>query len=259
MTAGPREIKIDADPLAGTEQELQTLSYALSHDFSASLRHMTSFSRLILADLGDGLTERQQLHADQLRLAGEQCTAMLEALFVYSRVQSRDLACSLHDPGPAVQGAWARLTAAARLEGAELSVAPLGAVYADAELLAQAVTAVLDNAIKFRRPGVALRVVVEPAHDRAFWRLRVSDNGVGVEARFHEAAFVMFRRLNSGDAYPGAGAGLAVCRRITRRHGGEARFVERADGACVELSIARALGRANRRLRTAPCPRQETS
>ena len=46
----------------------------------------------------------------------------------------------------------------------------------------------------------------------------------------------MFRQLNTEGAYAGVGAGLAICRRIARRHGGEAMFLDCDEGACVELS-----------------------
>lgn len=243
--------RLDAEASTGAEAELQILSYAVAHDLSASLRYMTTFSRLIAAEARDGVTPRQRQYADQLQTAGVQCGAMLEQLLAFSHVQSRDLARSLHDPAPGIRIAWLRLAGAAMAEGAEIAIAPLGTVGADADLLAQAVTALLDNAIKFRRPNIALRVSVEAAHDDAYWRVRVRDNGVGVEPRHREAAFAMFRRLNGGDVYPGAGAGLAICRRIARRHGGEARFVDCAEGACVEVSIPHMTRQSRRRVRTA--------
>jgi signal transduction histidine kinase len=49
----------------------------------------------------------------------------------------------------------------------------------------------------------------------------------------------MFRRLNGEDEFPGVGAGLAICRRIARRHGGDVRFIECEGGACAELSLPR--------------------
>ena len=235
---------------AGVEAELQLLSYAVAHDLSASVRYMTTFSRLIVAEAGDDANPRQRQFAEQLQTASQQCAAMLQQLLTLSHVQSRELAPTPHDPTPAIRAAWLRLIASAGADGAEMTIASLGAAPADVGLLAEAVAALLDNAIKFRRPDVPLRVAVEAAHDDAFWRLRVRDNGVGVEPRHREAAFAMFRRLNGGDAFPGVGAGLAICRRIARRHGGEARFIDSDEGACVEFAVPRKHPR--RRVRIAP-------
>ena len=251
MSARLRERRDEPEPATPAEQELQILSYAVSHDLQASIRYMTSFSSLILAELRDDLTQRQQRNSDQLRTAGEGCSAMLEQLMVYSQVQSRSLVKTLHDPTSAIELAWLRSTAGAGANDAEITINPLGVVYADPDFLAQAAAAFLDNAIKFRRPGVAARIAIEPAHDEAFWRMRVRDNGIGVAPAHREAAFSMFRRLNSAAAYPGVGAGLAIGRRIARRHGGEARFVDCTDGACLEFAVPLAGKHDRRRLRAA--------
>jgi light-regulated signal transduction histidine kinase (bacteriophytochrome) len=241
----------DETPMAA-EHELQTLSYAIAHDLSASFRHMTSFSRLLAAEFENGLTKTQQLYKEQLQAAGLKCEAMLEQLAVYSRAQSRNLVKALYDPTSVFRLVALRLAGAAAPEGAEILVEPLGSVYADVDLLPQAVTALLDNAIKFRRPDIAPRVVVEPAHDDAHWRIRVRDNGIGVDPGHREVAFSMFRRLNRADAFPGAGAGLAICRRIARRHGGEVQFVDCSEGACLEFAIPQSGKPSRRRARNTP-------
>jgi signal transduction histidine kinase len=120
---------------------------------------------------------------------------------------------------------------------ADVSIEALGEVHGDPDLLGQALHALLDNAIKFRVPGVAPRIVVQRVPGDGGVRLRVSDNGPGVAPALRERAFGMFQRLRAEGVYPGVGAGLAICRRIARRHGGDARFVDTDQGACVELML----------------------
>ena len=229
----------EQDPrCADLEQELQAFSYTVSHDLAGCFRHVSQFSRLLLAETEDAGAARRRAHAESVRRAADRCQLMLDQLLVYSRVQQKPLAPMRHDATPSADLAIARLAATETI-GAEVSIEPLGEVWADATLLRLALEHLIDNAIKFRRPGARPRVAIRPAHDARTWRVRIRDDGLGVDPRRREQAFQMFRRLNGEDDFAGVGAGLAICRRIARRHGGDACFVDCDAGACVQLSLPR--------------------
>jgi light-regulated signal transduction histidine kinase (bacteriophytochrome) len=236
MPHSAQVLAAEADRASALELELSDFSYMVSHDLAASFRHVSEFSRLLTADLGGGLTPRQRTHVAYIQSAATRCQTMLDRLLAFTQAQQKAIAPTHHDGTQTMRLALRQL---ANLEtsGAEVAVAPLGDVFADPKLLAVAFGLLLDNSVKFCAPGVTPLVSVEPAHDADAWRVRITDNGIGVDPKQAERAFQMFRRLNGEDAFAGVGAGLAICRRIARRHGGDVRFIERANGACVELSL----------------------
>src|SRR5690606_38471569 len=102
---------------------------------------------------------------------------------------------------------------------------PWPAIVADPELLRSAFSELISNAVRFTSHAEKASVSVGARHDDEantvdYW---VADDGVGFDERFAAKLFHVFERLHSREEFPGAGAGLAVVRRIAERHGGSVR------------------------------------
>ena len=78
----------------------------------------------------------------------------------------------------------------------------------------------IGNAIKYRSPERAAVVHVSAERQSGFWVFTVSDNGIGIQPEYKEHIFGLFKRLHSGDQYPGTGIGLAICQRIVEQYHG---------------------------------------
>ena len=219
------------------EQELQDFSYTVSHDLAASFRRLSAFSHLFLGEFEQELTHRQRTYAQHVQAANDRCQTMMEQLLVFSRAQQRVLIPAQQDANLAIRMAMLQLLRDHQPIQAEVVVEPLGQAYADPDLLGLVFRHLLSNADKFHPPGEARTVNVSAVRDQQFWRLRITDNGVGVPANYREQAFQMFRRLQAEDEYPGVGAGLAICRRVAHRHNGEVSFLDCAEGTCVEPAL----------------------
>lgn len=75
------------------------------------------------------------------------------------------------------------------------------------------------NALKFHPDEKAMRKLSVAATDQGeTWLLEIKDNGIGIDEKYHEDVFRLFKRLEPSK-YPGAG--LTLARKIVRQHGGE--------------------------------------
>jgi signal transduction histidine kinase len=76
--------------------------------------------------------------------------------------------------------------------------------------------------MKYQAKGNAPHITIssQPAADEMV-RVNIADNGIGIAPEFQQAIFVMFKRLHSKSEYEGTGIGLAVCKKIVERYGGQ--------------------------------------
>ena len=99
---------------------------------------------------------------------------------------------------------------------------PLLHVDADPSQIHQLLQNLIGNGLKYSRKGVAPVITVRSRQeDGKTVRIEVQDNGIGIEEEYQANIFGMFKRLHSREDYEGSGIGLAVCKKIVERHGGE--------------------------------------
>jgi len=102
--------------------------------------------------------------------------------------------------------------------GAVITNDSLPEVNADPVQLSQLLQHLIVNALKFRSRSVP-QLHISAYEQEGEVIVSVRDNGPGIEPRFHQQVFVVFKRLHGRDI-PGNGIGLALCRRIALGHGG---------------------------------------
>ena len=90
----------------------------------------------------------------------------------------------------------------------------------------------IGNAIKYRGKG-APRIHVSAVQQNGSSVFSVTDNGIGIQAKYRTLVFGLFKRLHSRDKYPGSGVGLAICQRLIEQYGGSIWVDPAPDGGSI--------------------------
>jgi light-regulated signal transduction histidine kinase (bacteriophytochrome) len=145
-------------------------------------------------------------------------SALIEGILQYSRVSVTGDSDKNADANRGLETAMTNLAVLVNESRAMVTHDALPTVRIDESELAVVFQNLISNAIKYRGDS-APRIHVSAARESGTCVFSVADNGVGIEPQYHEQAFVLFKRLHGPDT-PGAGIGLAVCKKIVERQGG---------------------------------------
>jgi two-component system, sensor histidine kinase and response regulator len=213
-----RERKRAEEELRSTNRELEAFSYSVSHDLRGPLRAINGYGEILAEGYREKpFDEEGRSCVRKICESARQMNTLIEDLLSFSRLSREKIELSPLDPADVL----AQSLTLVSLGDAETVLDPsYPPVQANRVLLGQVFSNLVSNAIKFVPPGVRPRVRVrgETSGDRV--RIWVEDNGIGIEAEYHDRIFRVFERLNPGTGYPGTGIGLAIVRRAMDRMGG---------------------------------------
>ena len=232
-------------------QELQSFSYAVSHDLRAPLRGISGWIFALEEDCGPQLDATGQRHLDRIRNEAQRMSNLIEGLLSLSRISPTEIRVEPINVSALGTTILNRLAEAHPDRVVQTEVPPGITVHGDAVLCEIALTNILENAWKFtsKRPEAHIGIeAVEKPDGRGF---RVRDNGAGFAPSNRERLFIPFQRFHRASEFPGTGIGLATVHRIARRHGGSVE-VESAPGVGTTVTMMLISPRKNAAFKAEP-------
>ena len=208
------------DELNRSNEELGQFAAIASHDLQEPLRMVASYTQL----LSRRYKGKLDADADQfIAFAVDGASRMqrlIQDLLAYSRVGTKGKDLSETSGEDALQRALLNLRGAINDSGAKVTHDPLPNVLADAMQLTQLFQNLVGNAIKYQNSGIPRVHISAAGNGGTTWTFAVKDNGLGIDPQHFDRIFGMFQRLHKRDEFAGTGIGLAICKKIVERHGG---------------------------------------
>jgi len=234
--------------LDAARAELQDLTYTVSHDLRAPLRHINAFAQILAEDWPDMPPEAAG-HLGTIRQSAQLLTRQLDGLLMLSRLGQLPVHLQGVSPVPLLQSVWDELLLAQPQRQIQWHCAQdIPALWADPDLLRQVLSYVLDNAIKATAARDTAQVGVtwqwleddsaQPGQGVRRVQINIHDNGIGFAPQQAGALFKVFGKLHAARDFAGLGLGLVACRKLLARMDGSIALSAQVDAGCqVQISL----------------------
>lgn len=207
--------------LSTAQMEQGELSTALSHDL---ITPVNTFQVLLDELQAEFALQSPQADRDELindmRATAERMRKQIQSVVHYSTLLTQPAQAVRTDLEDVLRRCKADLMKAFALEPDQITWGPLVSVMGDPDELALLFKAILRNAVIYAHPDHVIFIHVgQVASKKETGRcIEITDNGRGIPKKHHKTVFGLFARLHTYTDIPGAGIGLALCRRIMTRH-----------------------------------------
>jgi len=216
-------------------KELEDLVYIMSHDLKAPLRAITGFSSFLLEDYGDKLDEEGRDYLNRLVKAAKHMEALINDLLEYSRIERIKRPYKWVDLKEIVEKAieFVQPPDNVRISYPE----NMPELYMDDVKMQQVFINLIANGIKYNdKEEIRIEIGFEEKDDE--FKIWVKDNGIGIDEKYYEDIFKIFKRLHTQEEREGTGIGLSIVRKIITQHQGRI-WVEsqKGKGSCFYFTI----------------------
>ena len=212
-------LKQKLEELARSNAELEQFAYVASHDLQEPLRMVVSYLQLLQRKYQGELDSKADKYIYFAVDGASRMQVLINDLLEFSRVTTKAGEFEPADCKFILDQVLSDLEVSTKESGASISYGFLPVVMADPTQFAQVFQNLISNAIKFRsKEAPKIKISAEKKDDQ--WLFSVQDNGIGIDPRYSERIFEVFKRLHKREEYPGTGIGLSICKKIIERHGG---------------------------------------
>lgn len=215
-----REIQFQNEMLIKQNKELEQLNFIASHDLQEPLISLIGYSNMLKEDYFDKLDDEGKLFLDFISNSAIRMRSLISGLLEYNRI-FKNKETEIYDFNELISEVIDDLHSSILNRRAIITYDNLPTIKCYPVFCRQLLQNLISNAIKFSKKSTRSKINISAKETREKWIFAVKDNGIGIEAKYFEQIFIIFRRINNKADYQGNGIGLAHCKKIVEIHNGE--------------------------------------
>jgi light-regulated signal transduction histidine kinase (bacteriophytochrome) len=216
--------------LKESNRKLYSFAYEVSHDLQEPLRKIIVFSNLLKTKKRGKLDKERKTYINHIIAAAERMQNLISGLLIYSRITAPDVDLSPVNLTDVMKVVISDLQPFIEQTKGKILYDNLPTIKANPIQMHQLMQNIISNGLKFHKNEVPplIKVYAKRANNinkneselSRYCQICVEDNGIGIEEKYKEVIFQIFKRLHSRTSYNGSGIGLAICKKIVEQHNG---------------------------------------
>ena len=215
------ELLFAMEKLQKSNHDLEQFAYVASHDLQEPLRMISSFLQLLQRRYEGQLDSDADEFIGYAVDGAQRMHDLINDLLKYSRVTTKGKDFEYVNMKEPLEHALTNLKLS--IEENDAKVVPsnsLPIIHGDYSQMTQLFQNLIGNAIKYRSLE-SPQIHISAKNENNKWLFSIKDNGLGINPKYADQVFKIFRRLHSNSEYDGTGVGLAITKRIIERHNGQ--------------------------------------
>jgi PAS domain S-box-containing protein len=201
-------------------RDLESFTYAASHELRSPLIAIAGFSRILTRDYPQCLEEEQKRMLTSISENAKRMERLLSDLREFSQVSAREIIRDTINMESLFRRAYVEVQPNPEKHRIAFALGKLPPAQGDIAMIRRVLVNLLSNAVKFTSQREHPEIVVQGHKGNGENLYSVRDNGVGFDMQYAEKLFKVFHRLHGEHEFPGTGAGLSIAKRIIEKHGG---------------------------------------
>lgn len=216
------EIRLLNEKLQAAYEELDTFSYTISHDLRTPLTSIKTYTELLLKN--KSIDENGKKMLDRILHGANKMNFLIKEILNLARVGRSDIIFETVDMPSLLKEIETEVWNAFKADKTELVLGELPDLKGDRTMIAQVFTNLIGNAVKYSSTVNQPKIEISGLVDGEETIYAIKDNGIGIDNRYYDRVFELFKRMDNVKDIDGTGVGLAIVKRVVERHDGRVWF-----------------------------------
>jgi len=232
ITRKANEIRQLNERLKLAYEELDTFSFTVSHALRTPLSSIKSYAELLLFT-NENLDDNARKILERINACADKMALLIKEILNYSSYTRNEIKLEKVNMKQLIEDVVTDINESLKPQNLEFVIGETPDIFGDVVMIGQVFANLVNNAVKYSSRAQNASVKVEGYVSGNETIYTVTDNGIGIDIKYHNRVFELFKRMDNVKDFEGTGVGLAIVKRIMEKHKGRVWFESQLDKGTV--------------------------